>query len=120
MPESVEYERGQLVDVISDQHQYFHGKKVALAGDPDQLIALTEFLLTLDMVPVHIVTGTPGKRFERRIRELTEHFRLHKQDHHSRRGLLLMVGQRRRMLDYLKATDKARYEALIARLGLRK
>lgn len=72
VPESVEYERGQLVDVISDQHQYFHGKKVALAGDPDQLLALTEFLLTLDMVPVHIVTGTPGKKFEERIKEMTK------------------------------------------------
>ncbi len=55
-----------------------------------------------------------------RIRNLTEHFKDHKKDFHSRRGLLLMVGQRRRMLDYLKDTNKARYEALIARLGLRK
>ena len=68
-------------------------------------------------------TGSPEVQvaiLSERIRNLTEHFKDHKKDFHSRRGLLLMVGQRRRMLDYLKATDKARYEALIARLGRRK
>lgn len=68
-------------------------------------------------------TGSPEVQvaiLSERIRNLTEHFKGHKKDHHSRRGLLLMVGQRRRMLDYLKANDVARYESLIARLGLRK
>ncbi len=55
-----------------------------------------------------------------RIRNLTEHLKDHKKDFHSRRGLLIMVGQRRRMLDYLKAKNTGRYEALIGRLGLRK
>ncbi len=55
-----------------------------------------------------------------RIKYLTEHFKVHRKDHHSRRGLLMLVGQRRRMLDYLKRTDFARYKALIERLGLRK
>ena len=55
-----------------------------------------------------------------RIRNLTEHLKEHKKDFHSRRGLLIMVGQRRRMLDYMKGKDLKRYEALIARLGLRK
>ena len=55
-----------------------------------------------------------------RIRNLTEHLKDHKKDFHSRRGLLIMVGQRRRMLDYLKAKNTSRYEALIGRLGLRK
>jgi small subunit ribosomal protein S15 len=55
-----------------------------------------------------------------RIRNLTEHLKSHKKDFHSRRGLLIMVGQRRRMLDYLKAKDNKRYESLIGRLGLRK
>ena len=72
VPEAVNHERGQLVGLISDMHQYFYQKKVALFGDPDQLIAMTEFLVSIDMWPVHLVTGTPGKRFERRIRELTE------------------------------------------------
>jgi nitrogenase molybdenum-iron protein beta chain len=71
VPESLSIERGQLVDVMADMHQYFYGKKVGLVGDPDQLIALTEFLVSIDMWPIHIVTGTPGKKFEKRIREIT-------------------------------------------------
>jgi nitrogenase molybdenum-iron protein beta chain len=71
VPDSIAFERGQLVDLISDMHQYFHGKKVALVGDPDQVIALTEFLASIDMKPVHIVTGTPGNKFEKRIEEIT-------------------------------------------------
>jgi small subunit ribosomal protein S15 len=55
-----------------------------------------------------------------RIRYLTEHFKTHKKDHHSRRGLLKLVGQRRRLLNYLRDTDIERYRGLIARLGLRK
>jgi small subunit ribosomal protein S15 len=54
-----------------------------------------------------------------RILELTDHFRTHKKDHHSRRGLLMMVGKRRRLLDYLKRTDVERYRSLIEDLGLR-
>lgn len=70
VPETLMYERGQLVDVITDMHQYFHGKSVALAGDPDHLISLTEFLTDLDMKVKHVVTGTPGKKFEARIKEI--------------------------------------------------
>ena len=55
-----------------------------------------------------------------KIKYLTEHFRVHKNDHHSRRGLLKMVGQRRRLLDYLKATQIERYRAIVKELGLRK
>jgi small subunit ribosomal protein S15 len=54
-----------------------------------------------------------------RINDLTEHFRTHKKDHHSRRGLLKMVGKRRRLLDYLRRTDVERYRELIQDLGLR-
>ena len=56
----------------------------------------------------------------RRITDLTEHFKTHKHDHHSRRGLLKLVGQRRRMLDYLKSKDANRYRTLIKLLGIRK
>lgn len=56
----------------------------------------------------------------KRIEDLTEHFKTHKKDHHSRRGLLKMVGQRRRLLRYLKNNDLDGYRALIAKLGLRK
>lgn len=55
-----------------------------------------------------------------RINHLTGHFETHKKDHHSRRGLLIMVGRRRRLLDYLKSKDVGRYEALIKKLGIRK
>jgi len=56
----------------------------------------------------------------KRISELTEHFKTHAKDHHSRRGLLQMVGRRRRLLDYLKGCDVERYQVLISQLGLRK
>lgn len=55
-----------------------------------------------------------------RITYLTEHFQTHKKDHHSRRGLLQLVGRRRRLLDYLRGVDEARYRAVIDRLGIRK
>ncbi|NJL17321.1 MAG: 30S ribosomal protein S15 [Nitrospira sp.] len=55
-----------------------------------------------------------------RITYLTEHFKTHKKDHHSRRGLLQLVGRRRRLLDYLRGVDEARYRAIIDRLGIRK
>ena len=55
-----------------------------------------------------------------RINQLTEHLRTHKKDHHSRRGLLMLVGRRRRFLDYLQRTDLERYRALVRELGLRK
>ena len=56
----------------------------------------------------------------KRILHLTEHFKIHKKDHHGKRGLLKLVGRRRRLLGYLKRTDVERYRSLIARLGLRK
>ena len=68
-------------------------------------------------------TGSPEVQvalLTERINNLTEHFKEHNKDHHSRRGLLKMVGQRRRLLDYLKAKDSKRYGALIAKLGIRK
>ncbi len=71
VPDSIANERGQLVDLISDMHQYFYGKKVAIFGDPDQLISMCEFLRSIDMIPVHVITGTPGKAFEKRIKEIT-------------------------------------------------
>ena len=68
-------------------------------------------------------TGSPEVQvavLSERIANLTEHFKSHAKDNHSRRGLIKMVSQRRRLLDYVKATDVKRYEALIARLGLRR
>ena len=68
-------------------------------------------------------TGSPEVQvamLSRRIKDLTEHLKEHKHDHHSRRGLLLLVGQRRRLLGYLQEIDIARYRTLIERLGLRR
>ncbi len=72
VPASVELERGRLVDLMSDLHQYFHGKRVAVSGDPDQVIALTQLLLELEMKPVYCITGTPGNQFEKRMHELLD------------------------------------------------
>jgi small subunit ribosomal protein S15 len=68
-------------------------------------------------------TGSPEVQvaiLSERIKNLTEHLKDHKKDHHSRRGLLIMVGQRRRLLDYVKNVDDTRYDSLINRLGLRR
>ncbi len=68
-------------------------------------------------------TGSPDVQvavLSERIANLTEHFKSHVKDNHSRRGLIKLVSQRRRLLDYIKATDEKRYDALIGRLGLRR
>jgi nitrogenase molybdenum-iron protein beta chain len=70
IPEIISEERGRLIDMVTDMHQYLYGKRVALWGDPDTLLPLTEFLLDLDMKPVYIVSGTPGKLFEKRMKEI--------------------------------------------------
>jgi len=68
-------------------------------------------------------TGSPEVQvaiLTSRISTLTEHFKTHKKDNHSRRGLLMMVAQRRKLLDYVKSKDEARYTSLIGRLGIRR
>ncbi|HEX2357111.1 MAG TPA: 30S ribosomal protein S15 [Micromonosporaceae bacterium] len=68
-------------------------------------------------------TGSPEVQvavLTKRIADLTEHLKVHKHDHHSRRGLLLLVGRRRRLLNYMQKTDINRYRSLIERLGLRR
>jgi small subunit ribosomal protein S15 len=83
----------QKSDIVSE-----HGRGNADTGSPEVQVAL----------------------LSARISELTEHFATHKKDHHSRRGLLKMVNQRRKLLDYLKEKDQARYRDLISTLGLRR
>lgn len=68
-------------------------------------------------------TGSPDVQvaiLTKRINDLTEHFKIHKKDHHSRRGLLMLVGQRRRLLNYLREHDLKRYRELVQTLNLRK
>jgi len=89
---------------------------MALASDTKTEI-MTEY------ATVERDTGSPEVQvamLTRRISDLTEHLKLHKHDHHSRRGLLLLVGRRRRLLNYLAKTDITRYRTLIERLGLRR
>ena len=70
IPEAINEERGRLVDLITDMQQYFFEKRVALFGDPDQLIPMVEFLLDVGMKPVYVVSGTPGKKMASRLEEL--------------------------------------------------
>jgi small subunit ribosomal protein S15 len=83
----------------------------------------TKKTIMTDYATVENDTGSPEVQvamLSRRISDLTEHLKLHKHDHHSRRGLLLLVGRRRRLLNYLAKKDINRYRQLIERLGLRK
>jgi len=70
VPSSIVQERGRLLDTISDIGQYLYGKRVAIFGDPDQVIALTQFLVELDMKPVYVITGSQGNHFENRVGEI--------------------------------------------------
>jgi len=67
VPGSLEVERGQVIDTLIDTHFQYEGKKVAVFGDPDILVPLTEFLITMGMIPKYVVTGTPGNKFEKTI-----------------------------------------------------
>lgn len=70
IPESLAVERGQVVDTLIDTHFHYQGKTVAVFGDPDHVIAMTEFLITMGMVPKYVLTGTPGKAFETEVNAL--------------------------------------------------
>jgi nitrogenase molybdenum-iron protein beta chain len=70
VPLDVEKERGRLVDMISDMSQYLHKKKVAIFGDPDHLTSMVTFLVEMGMAPAIIVSGTPGKKWEQKIRDI--------------------------------------------------
>ena len=87
------------------------------------LDAATKAKIMTDYATVDGDTGSPEVQvamLTQRIKDLTEHLKEHKHDHHSRRGLLLLVGQRRRLLQYLAKKDITRYRSLIERLGLRR
>jgi len=70
VPYSIDEERGQLVDVLIDIHPYTYNKKVAIFGDPDTVLSMTEFVLEMGMIPKYILTGTPGTDFEKSAKEL--------------------------------------------------
>ena len=94
-----------------------YSKKARLSRMPDKTATITEHRLHetdtgSPEVQVALLTG--------RINHLTEHLKVHKGDHHTRRGLMKLIGRRRRLLDYVKDNDVERYRALIARLGIRR
>lgn len=72
IPYEIEEERGQLVDIMVDCHSHYHGRKVAVFGDPDVVAALTEFVLSLGMIPRYVLTGTPGESFVTEIRGMLD------------------------------------------------
>jgi nitrogenase molybdenum-iron protein beta chain len=72
IPKELANERAQLVDLMVDIHNHYAGKKVAIFGDPDIVISMTEFAISLGMKPVHILTGTPGKAFEKEVKAMLE------------------------------------------------
>jgi nitrogenase molybdenum-iron protein beta chain len=74
IPKEIEIERGQLVDIMVDTHHHFHGKKVAIFGDPDTVIALTETVCSLGMIPEIMLTGTPGSSFDKQIKSILSDF----------------------------------------------
>ncbi len=70
VPQNITDDRGRLIDIVTDMHKYLYGKRVALFGDPDWLAPMCEFLVTLDMKPVYIVSGTPGKKFDLQMQKI--------------------------------------------------
>jgi nitrogenase molybdenum-iron protein beta chain len=72
VPDSITMERGRLLDIMSDMQQYFHGLRVAVAGDPDNIISLVQMLVDLDMQPVYVITGSSALRFETRVKQILE------------------------------------------------
>jgi len=72
IPWEIEEERGQLVDIMVDTHYHFHGKKVGIFGDPDIVAGITEFVISLGMIPKYILTGHPGKSFDTQITSILE------------------------------------------------
>jgi len=112
VPQSLALERGQVVDTLIDTHFHYQGKKVAVFGDPDIVIPLTEFLLTMGMIPVHVLTGTPGKRFETEIRQMLEEAGI-KESHVKAEGDLFELHQwiRDEPVDLLIGTTYGKYIA---------
>lgn len=100
------------------------GAMLTFRRDRSRRLLMRDSQTLVDEFGTHATdTGSPEVQvalFTERINHLTEHLKVHKKDHHSRRGLLMLVGKRRRLLDYLKSQDVERYRSLIAKLGLRR
>jgi small subunit ribosomal protein S15 len=110
--------RGSVIQnfIIEREREKISGEKMGIAQQQKREV--------IEQFKIHGTdTGSPEVQvalLSQRIEYLTGHFKVHVKDHHSRRGLLMLVGQRRRLLDYLKKSDYERYQNLIQRLGIRK
>jgi small subunit ribosomal protein S15 len=97
---------------------------VAIEGDPPMPLTIEKKRSLIEQFRTHAGdTGSPEVQIallSERINSLTEHFKAHTKDHHSRRGLLMLIGKRRGLLEYLKDNEPERYRALIERLGIRR
>ena len=100
--------------------EYYHNTHAIYKMMVDYAPVYVDFALQEKYDVEHIQPEVQVAILTERINELTEHFKTHKKDNHSRRGLLMMVAQRRKLLDYLKAKDEGRYTTLIGRLGIRR
>jgi len=72
IPKDLAVERGQVIDTLIDTHFHYQGKSVAIFGDPDHVIAMTEFAITMGLIPKYVLTGTPGKEFEATIQKMLD------------------------------------------------
>jgi small subunit ribosomal protein S15 len=106
------------------QTNYSIVQEAFYGGEPSMPLLKEKKTILIEDYRTHDTdTGSPEVQIallSERIRYLTEHFKAHKKDHHSRRGLLMLVGRRRRLLDYLKSRDFQRYQRVIERLGIRR
>jgi small subunit ribosomal protein S15 len=103
---------------------YAAGSATVLTADSGGVPKVNDTKTIIEEFGKHATdTGSPEVQvalITERVRQLTEHLKVHSKDHHSRRGLLMLVGKRRRLLNYLRSQDVERYRSLIAKLGLRR
>jgi small subunit ribosomal protein S15 len=99
-------------------------RDVAIGGGPSMPLTIEQKRILIEQFRVHEGdTGSPEVQIAlltERVNGLTEHFKMHVKDHHSRRGLLMLIGKRRGLLDYLKSNDSERYRVIIEKLGIRR
>jgi small subunit ribosomal protein S15 len=119
----LERRRRTAADPIAPENQPGRAAQQDIEGAPVPLEAAVKQSIIAEYATSEGDTGSPEVQIallSKRIADLTEHLKEHKHDHHSRRGLLLLVGQRRRLLNYLQKIDIERYRSIIERLGLRR
>ncbi|TYQ16492.1 UNVERIFIED_CONTAM: Mo-nitrogenase MoFe protein subunit NifK [Acetivibrio alkalicellulosi] len=112
IPEEIEEERGQVIDIMCDCHYHYEGKKVAISGDPDIVIALTEFALSLGMIPKYVLTGTPGESFDREVKSMLDEAGIEAKVKSGADLFTLHQWMKNEPVDILLGTTHAKYIAL--------